>query len=420
MKRLADLAGPLASVPVFFGLRVASAALLLKLSTTFLPVADFAVFSQLMIFSALLNLVAVGGVQNGLVRQAAAAGSAEDLGRTQSAAFAIWGAVLPVLALAVLIGSDAISHILVGTSAERQAVIAITLLVLPAGPGQIWCAILSGRKRTASSLGAQAAGLAVSTAGAGWLITQDQAVAAALAFASGGLATMAVAFLLAAPLRLTWAPLRSAISEAHDLLRYSAAFATTAGFTAIVLFGLRWFYRDAFGPDALGYWLAANRISDMSTQLLGLFMIQFFVPHLAATKTEPARRALVLRCWAAGAAAMAAILVVFTAASEPLVRIFLSEAYLPAIPAIRTYMLGDVFRVWVSLAMFAAFATGRPGRYAAVEVGTLATMAAITTALVLAGEVRAPMEGYVGAYAIAAVFVTAVFLRRSALKIAPA
>lgn len=412
--------GPLASVPAFFGFRVASAILLLKLSATFLPVSGFAVFSQLMIFSALLNLVAVGGVQNGLIRQAAAANVAEDLGRTQSAAFAIWATALPVLILTIVAGSGAISHILMGTAGEWRAVIAIAVLALAAGPGQIWCSILSGRKRTASSLGAQATGLAVSTAAAGWLITQGQTVAAALAFASGGLVTMGVSFLLAARLRIPRASLRSASPEVRALLRYSAAFAATAGFTSVVLFGLRWLYRESFGPVELGYWIAANRISDMSTQLLGLFMIQFFVPHLAMAEDDAARRSLILKCWAAGAAVMAIILVTFTLASKPLVHVFLSDAYLPAIPAIRSYMLGDILRVWPSLAMYAAFASGRPARYASIEIGTLAVMAVITITLVSGGEARAPLAGYVGAYAVAAAVVTVAFFRRSLARTATA
>lgn len=411
--------GPLASVPVFFGLRVASALLLLKLSATFLPVSSFAVFTQLMIFAALINLMAVGGVQNGLIRQAAAASDAEGLARTQNAAFLIWASVLPVLITVVFLGSEAISHILVGTKGEWEAVIVITLLVLAAGPGQIWCSILSGRKRIASSLGAQAAGLLASTVSAAWLITQGRPVAATLAFASGGLVTMAVSFVLAGRLRIPMAPSRSAVPEVRTLLRYSAAFAATTGFTSVVLFGLRWLYRESFGPVELGYWMAANRISDMSTQLLGLFMIQFFVPHLAMGEDEAARRSLILRSWALGAAIMATILVVFSLASGPLVHLFLSDAYLPAIPAIRAYMTGDFLRVWPSLAMYAAFASGRPGRYAAIEIGTLGIMAAITVVLVSAGDMHAPLYGYAGAYAVAALLVSGAFIWRSYRLSAP-
>jgi hypothetical protein len=109
---------------------------------------------------------------------------------------------------------------------------------------------------------------------------------------------------------------------------------------------------------------------------------------------------------------MAAALLLFSIASTALVHIFLSDAYLPAIPFIRAYMLGDLFRVAVSLAMFSAFAGGRPGRYAAIEIGTLSIMAAITFAFISAGGTQAPQFGYAGAYAVSAAIVAIVFFLR--------
>ncbi|MGE5723442.1 MAG: hypothetical protein ACM3YM_13390 [Sphingomonadales bacterium] len=402
----------LASVPAFFGLRVLSALLLLKLSGSFLSVGEFAIFSQFMLFAALINLVAIGGVQNGLVRQAAAAGDAQALGRIKGAALIIWGVALPILIIPIALLSGEISTVLVGARLHWMAVVIIAALTLTAGPAQIWCSILSGRKRVASSLAAQAVGLLVGTTAAALLITRGNAAGAVIGFATGPLATMAVAFPFASRLRIGRVPLTAALSEVRSLLRYSAAFAATTGFTSITLFGLRSEYRESFGTNALGYWIAANRISDMSTGLLGLFMIQFFVPQFEMTEGTSARRSLVLRCWMASAAVMAIALLAFSAASRPLVHVFLSDAYVPAIPFIRAYLTGDFLRVWVSLAMFSAFAAGRPGRYAAIEIGIIAMMAIITLALIWGGEVRAPQFGYVGAYALAAAAVTAAFFGR--------
>jgi O-antigen/teichoic acid export membrane protein len=400
----------LASVPAFFGLRVASALLLLKLSASFLPVAGFAVFSQLMLLAALINMVAVGGAQNGLIRQAAAAADEAALGRVQGAAFAIWATVAPLLLIAVIAGSAHLSRLLVGVGGYWPVVIGIALIGLAGGPGQIWCGLLSGRQRVPHSLGAQATGLVAGTAAAGFLIARGDPAAATLAFASGSLVTTGIAYLLARPLRAPLAWPRSATADLRALLEYSAAFAATSGYTSVVLFGLRSVYRAAFGATALGYWVAANRISDMSTQLLGLFMIQFVVPHLAAARDEAARRGLLLRCWAAGSATMALGPLVFAVAARPLVHLFLSDAFLPATPAIRTYMIGDVLRVTASLAMYAAFARGRPARYAGIEMGTLTLMAAVTLALVSAGRPHAPQIGYVAAYGIVALLVGAAFL----------
>lgn len=406
------MAARLASVPVFFLLRILSGLLLLKLSASFLPVSGFTDFSQLMLFAALLNLIAIGGAQNGLVRQAAAADDDMALSRVHGAALLIWGVAALPLALIAAIGSGPIARILVGTDQPRWAVVALALVALASGPGQIWCSILSGRKRVIVSLSAQATGLAVGTALAAWLIVTGKPLAATIGFAAGSLVTMAVAPPFVLRLGVRPVPMAVARAEVSGLLTYSAAFAATTSFSSILLFGLRSHYRAHFGPVALGYWLVANRISDISTQLLGLFLIQVFVPHIAMLRDEAEQRALVRRCWTAGVAMMGAVPLVFGLLARPLVHLFLSDAYLSAIPAIRTYMIGDLLRVWASIAMFTAFARGHPGRYAAIEMGTLSMMALIALTLIAAGDSRAPWLGYAGAYGVTALVTSAVFILR--------
>ncbi|HEX4695446.1 hypothetical protein [Sphingomonas sp.] len=398
-------------MPIFFGLRVASALLLLKLSASYLPVHGFTVFAQLMAFSALLNLIAIGGTQNGVIRQAAAASDAGALARVYGAALAIWAAAVPLIGLPVAIGSRAISSLLVDTSRAWVVVISIAAFALFAGPGQIWCSLLSGRRHPTQSLSAQAAGLVAGTAAAAWFIAHGEAARAALCFAAGPLATMAVALPM---VRLFGIALlaRPARAEMRALLHYSAAIAATTGFAAVTLFGLRSIYRDSFGATMLGYWMAANRISDLSTQFLGLFLLQFYVPHLATVTDAAARRRLILRCAGVGAGAMGLVILSFSLLSGPLVHLFLSRAYLPAVPFIRAYMIGDLMRVFVSLAMFTAFAKGRPARYAAIEIGTLAMMAVIALVLIHAGDPRAPQFSYAGAYALSAVLAAALFFWR--------
>jgi len=254
-------------------------------------------------------------------------------------------------------------------------------------------------------------GLLVGTAAAAGLILRGAPIPAALAFGGGGLATMAAAFGFTARLQIRAASPRIALAGVPPLMRYSAALLATTGVTAAALFGLRAFYRDAFGSTELGYWMAANRISDMSTQLLGLVMLQAFVPRFAATPDLAERRALVVRFWGLGVAVMATALVVFSLFSEPLVRLFLSTTYLPARPVIQAYLTGDLLRVWTCLAMYAAFAEGRPGRYAAIEIAVMGAMAIMAAGLISAGKTWAPQSAYVGAQAISAVVATLVFLK---------
>ena len=404
--------GKLAWVPVFFGLRVALAIGLLKLSVSFLPVSGFTVFSQLTLFSALLNVLALCGAQNGVIRQAAAARDTGELLSAQSSAFAIWVAAAPAALVAVLLGRELISTILVGSPAEWPMVVAVTALVLVGAPGGIWCALLTGRKRVAQSLFAQGSGLVCGAGAAAWRIMAHDAGGAALAFAGGSLVTLAVAVPFGLRLGLPLVPRRWRWPEVRILLRYSAGIAAATGYASFVAFGLRFLYRDHFGVTQLGYWLAASRVSDTSTQLVGLFMIQVFVPHLAMMRDEGERRAFLVRSWGAAAGVMTCFLAAFSLASGPLVHIFLSDAYLPAAAIIRICMIGDVLRVWPSLAMHAAFANGQPLRYAGMEIGALTVMAVVGAALTAAGDPAALQTAYVVAYALAALAVTAAFLLR--------
>lgn len=404
----------LLSVPAFFGLRIAVAVGLLKLSASFLPVSGFTVFSQLTLFATLLNTLALCGAQNGLVRQAAAAKDAGELLRTHGAAFAVWSAAAPLALLIVLAGRDLASTILVGSPAHGPTVLAIAAVALAGAPSGIWCAVLTGRKRVTQSLAAQAVGLVFCAGAAAWRIMAHDAAGGALAFAGAPLVTGFVALPLALRLGLPLVPARWSWTPVKALLRYSAAFAVTTGYAAVVAFSLRWLYRKQFGGIQLGYWLASSRVSDMSTQLLGLFMIQAFVPHVAMTEDEGNRRSFLLRCWAAGASVMTCALAVFSLGSRPLIHVFLSDAYLPAAPIIQVYMIGDVLRVWPSLAMHTAFANGHPLRCAGIELAALTLMALVASGLMLAGDPTAPQAGYVVAYAVAAILVSIAFLFRPA------
>ncbi len=400
----------LASVPAYFVFKIASAILLLKVCASYLTVSGYGEFAQLVQFGTVLNLLAVGGAQNGLIRQSAAAGDEAQLGGIHGAALMIWIAAALLLLVPLSLASKWVSSVLVGNPDAWPTVIAITALSLAAGPGQIWCSILSGRKRVATSLVAQASGLFVGTAAATVFIVLGQPHAAAIAFAGGSLLTLIVAGRAVSLLRLKIASRAVAIGQVLPLIRYSAALAATSGYTALVLFGLRSFYRHQFGATALGFWIAANRISDMSNQLLGLFIIQFYVSHVTGLDDRTERRGFILRCWAAAAALMTLALLVFSVAGRELVSLFLSDAFLPAVPIIQTYLLGDVLTVWASLAMYTAFARGRPGRYAAIEMATISLMAVIAIALMAMGNPRAPQLAYVAAYAVTAIVVTIAFV----------
>lgn len=400
----------LASVPAYFVFKIASAIVVLKLCASYLTVSGYGEFAQLVQFGTVLNLLVVGCAQNGLIRQSAAADDDEQLAGIHGAALIIWIAAVLLLAGPLCLASKTISSILVGSTDAWQTVIAIAGISIAAGPGQIWCSILSGRKRVTTSLVAQASGLSAGIAIAAMFIVQGEPHAAATAFAAGPLLTLVVAGRAVARLGLKIGSRADASRQVVPLIGYSAAFGATSSYGALVLFALRSVYRDHFGATALGYWIAANRISDMSNQLLGLFFIQFYVSHVAGLNDTIARRRFILRCWLAAAALMTFALVVFSMAPRELVSLFLSASFIPAIPVIQTYLVGDVLAVWASLAMYTAFARGKPAHYAAIEMGTMSLMAVIALALIAVGNPAAPQLAYVSAYAVTAILVTMAFV----------
>ena len=401
----------LGAIATFFALRIGCALILLKLAASRLSVAGFADFSQYLAFASLVTLLAVGAIQNGLIRQVAAARSRTELDETLAAAAAIWLAASVLLLTVAIAAAGLIGVVLVGHRGEAVPVIALTAAAVFAGPGQIRCSVLTGQGRMIPSLAIQSVGLLAGAAGAAVFALRGSPSAAALAFACGSLVPSAPVLALALrPLPRLPAAARVA-AQSTQLLRYSLAFGAVAAATPLTLFALRWQYRLDFGGDALGRWLSANRISDLSTQLIGLFMLQVFVPHVAQLADPAARRRFMLICGAGGMAVMALPLIAFSVAAEPLVRLFLSPSFLPAIPAIRTYMAGDMLRVWTSIAIYAAFAAGRAERYAALELAVVGAIAALAMVLMGQGYASAPQWAYLATHAaFSAGFVALLFV----------
>lgn len=400
------------ALPSFFGVKVLSGLVLLKLSSAMLGVADFAIFSQFFLLSALLNMVAVGGAQNGLVRQTAAALNAAEVGRARDAAILLWSGAIFIVGLPVVLASPLIADLLTGAPSLWWVVISITGLAFAAAPGQIWCALLTGRSRPAASLMAQAAGLVAGTALAAAMLLRGDPLLSALAFALGPVLTMALAWFAQRSEHLPAMALARARGAAKTLLSYSGAFVTLVAFTSTALFALRGVYQDVFGLQLLGYWLTASRISDTTTQFLALFLLQYFLPSYTAAADAPQQaRKILWQSWTFAVAAMALFPAVFALAPKGFVRLFLAPEFLPAIPAIFAYMTGDVLRVWSAVAMQAAFARGRLILFVAIEAGTILLLGVIMLLLVSLGNAAAPIIAYPAAYGTTALIVTIAFLR---------
>jgi hypothetical protein len=380
---------------VYLAAKVAIGALLVSLSAHRLTATDFPDFTQLMLGFSLLNLLAAGGTQNGIVRGLARAGADRLLAaRTVAAAIRLWCVFGATIILLVLVLRAPLSNFLIGRADHLWLLPVAATLAVSAAWGQIQCAILTGLGHAHRSLHAQSAGLVTGGIGAAAFLIGGDYRAAIVAYAAGPCLTALLTTLALRSYGFPLLPLRSDWRDCIDLLGFSGSFLLTASVTPLTLFVLREDYRVAFGTVALGYWLAANRISDINTQIIGVYLSQLFLPHASAARDGAARAAATRRAMLTSAAMMVGTLGLFCLAPHLLVRSFLSRTFEPAIPLIILYLIGDVLRCGHATALNLSLAERRLARYAATEIGGAAIMLIVTLVLIARGEPLAPGIGY--------------------------
>jgi O-antigen/teichoic acid export membrane protein len=402
------------AVGTFFGLKLVTGLLLIGVSTAFLSISGFVTFSQLFLFFALLSTISAAGVQNGLTRQIAVArADAATERRAAAAAIRIWAiASLITLVVAALLRRS-VSELLVGDASLAPIVPLVAFAAVGGGLGILACAVLNGRRRGPTSLLLQSSGLAIGGLLCVWSWAADDPVGAVLGYAAGPLSTSVLATLVTyrAGIRVRSAG-EGLGQEVRLLLGYSASFLAIAVIMPSTLFALRHVYRETFGIGLLGYWLVANRVSDVTSQILGLYMAQIFLPQ-AAHETDPDRtRHLLVRTMLIGSAIMLGGWAVFTLGAPFFISTFLSAAYLPAAPFIGGYLLGDGLRVTSSLTTHFMLARGRLAASVGMEVATAALLTLYLIGLAHLGRPEAPYWAYPAAYATMAVLLVAAFAWR--------
>lgn len=393
------------AVVTFFGLKFTLGLVLIGASTEFLSIPGFVAFSQLFLLFALLSTISAAGLQNGLARQVAVArGDAVKEHLAAASAFRIWAVASLIAIFAAVLLRHPLSELLVSDESLAQAIPLVTLAATGGGFGVLACAILNGRHRAPTSLLLQSAGLVVGGLLCFWRLVAGDSEGAVLGYAAGPLVTsaLAVVVLRRADIRFIQAAAGQR-QETRRLLGYSFAFLAVAVIMPSTLFALRHLYRETFGTTFLGYWLAANRVSDVTSQILGLYMAQIFLPQVAH-ETDPARsRRLLRHTLLIGSAIMLGGWMVFALGAPFFVTTFLSATYLPAIPFIGGYLLGDGLRVTSSLAIHLMLARGRLGASIGIEAATAALLTVYLVGLSAIGRSEAPYWAYPAAHMTMAV-----------------
>lgn len=402
----------LVAVAGFFALKAVIGFLILAISAKKLAVTDFATFSQLFLYLALLGSVAAAGVQNGVIREVAAAkGELRTEQLFVLGSIAVWVCFAVICATSVFLFRNTIAIILIGSTHLAGTIVLLTIAALLTGLGTLLCSALSGSGRAPVSLFIQGVGLVV---GGGLCLTRLQAgdaVGAVLFYATGPLCTVFLALWASRRwLHTTGIHWAAIINVARGLLSYSATFLVVASALPFVLFGVRYVYRLDFGPVWLGYWLMANRASDVTTQVIGLYLSQVFLPHVTRSGSGEVRLREIRRTLALGVAVAGTGAAVFAIGSSWIISFVLSDRYLAALPFILGYLAGDMFRVGGNVALYTVLAARKLVLFMAIEVG-LALLVGVSILIGIAlGYPSAAYWGYFCAHAVA--FIAVLLLTR--------
>lgn len=393
----------------FFLAKLLSGLAIITASANWLPVRAFADFTQLGLFLAYLTLVASGGVVNGVIRQVAAHDDANDRRRVLHAAALIWVvASISTMTIAVVFAGP-LSQLLSGSQRFAGLIVALTVCSNIAGLGQLLCGALTGMGRVVLSLFYQAAGLVAGVAICLTGLYNNDVAFATLGFAAGPMLTTLLALLSLRESIFSKGRWSAITGEAGVQLRFAGAFLISASVPPLILFSLRYIYREAFGVTPIAYWLLANRVSDINTQIVGLYLAQIFLPMLTATPSLDQRR-LVGRALRLCVGVSLLALATFMLVGDPLMRLVFHNQLARSQSYIAAYLFGDALRAIVSMAMVCSLARNRPHIYALIEIVAYVLFAAVFMILISARVVDAPFIAYPLAFAIAGVIAWTVII----------
>jgi len=383
----------------FFGLKIILGVILVTLSARLRGAGDFAYYSQFFLAFVLFNLVAAGGIQNGVVREVAAAlGESGAIRRTISSALALACAIGLVLLAVTALAAPWMSYLLIGRYDSASLVLLLAVCAVASGIGQVLCAVMTGLGRLGVAIGAQSMSLVAGGGLSAAALLYKDPRSAVVAYAVGMALLPIFAFVAMGASRrlmsrLPWPDLAIFKTLGH----FSGAFLVTASAMPITLFVLRSFYRVSAGEKMLALWLAANRVSDVFTQLLGIYMAQIFLPAVTARLAQGTAAATIRHHILISASVMFVGVACFLAAPTFWITHFLSPAFLPGTLFISLYLVGDSLRVLPSSCLYIALARKRTGIYTLLELANAALFFGLTVSLLHFGITLGPAIAYITA-----------------------
>jgi O-antigen/teichoic acid export membrane protein len=361
--------------------------------------AGLALYGQAQNLLSLLAGAAGTGLGNGVTQRVAVQGASDSaLRRTLGTALIVAAAASLPVALALALAAPTVAGWLFGdpqsASFVRWAAAALPFAFL----GPLPLAALNGQRESlycvlapmlANLIGAAACiGLAL------WLGLPG----AVASIACAQLATLAVnaAFFLArnpAFRNPRW------ISFERETLRALARFALMAVVGGLAMQASVLFVRTTLAHEAgwaeAGHWQALVKLGEVWLAPVMTVLSVYYLPRLAAAFTRSEFRQLLLPALALTLPVVGALALALHAAREPLIRLALSDEFVPAAQWMWLQLLGDVLKVTSHLFALVMWAKGMTRSYLLLEIGFAALNAVLAAHWI-------PAHGVAGALAATA------------------
>lgn len=156
-----------------------------------------------------------------------------------------------------------------------------------------------------------------------------------------------------------------------ELLGHSVMTLSSALLVPFTLIGIRNLIVDMQGIEAMGYWEAMNRISNYIYVFASSFIGMYWYPKLAKQSKKRTFLGLLLPFYKMIIPPMILGFLVIFIAKEYVVRIVLSEAFLPSLPLFSWQLVGDFFKIISSVLSYQFFAKKMTKDYVITEVISL-------------------------------------------------
>jgi O-antigen/teichoic acid export membrane protein len=138
---------------------------------------------------------------------------------------------------------------------------------------------------------------------------------------------------------------RSAINAEHirSFLRFGGVTIITGFVTTGTWLYIRRFVADEFGLRELGFLAATINLSGLALSVFGTTLSSFYLPRFAAASAPERKRLLKVMLLIVSAAA-GIVLAILQTAPDFIVRTLFSKEFLPIVPLLKWWALGDFFR----------------------------------------------------------------------------